>query len=147
MIPKHVEFFNTVMSSRRSISSRESPEPQDDTKHLCHPRIHLSSHANIHPQQPAHKQDDTKHLCHPRIHLSSHANIHPQQPAHKRIKFDILDSTSSSIYQPSMSVFNFAEMLEAQDDSIHVKSSQTSLKFVSDTSVVIGDDNDPTVPQ
>ena len=119
MIPKHVEFFNTVMSSRRSISSRESPEPQDDTKHLCHPRIHLSSHANI----------------------------HPQQPAHKRIKFDILDSASPSIYQPSMSVFNFAEMLEAQDDSIHVKSSQTSLKFVSDTSVVIGDDNDPTVPQ
>ena len=119
MIPKHVEIFNTVMSSRRSISSRESPEPQDDTKHLCHPRIHLSSHANI----------------------------HPQEPAHKRIKFDILDSTSPSIYQPSMSVFNFAEMLEAQDDSIHVKSSQTSLKFVSDTSVVIGDDNDPTVPQ
>ena len=114
MIPKHVEFFNIVMSSRRSISSKESPEPQDDTKHLCHPRIHLSSHANI----------------------------HPQQPAHKRIKFDILDSTSSSIYQPSMSVFNFAEMLEAQDDSIHVKSSQRSLKFVSDTSVVIGDDND-----
>ena len=84
----------------------------------------------------------TKHLCHPRIHLNSHANIHPQQPAPKRIKFDTLDSTSSSIYQPSMSVFNFAEMLEAQDDSIHVKSSQRSLKFVSDTSVVIGDDND-----
>ena len=38
-------------------------------------------------------------------------------------------------------------MLEAQDDSTHIKSSQTSLKLVSDTSVVVGDDNVPKMPQ
>ena len=38
-------------------------------------------------------------------------------------------------------------MLEAQDDSTHIKSSQTSLKLVSDTSVVVGDDNVPSIYQ
>ena len=118
-VSKKCEIFEYYHEYWEKHFSRESPEPQDDTKHLCHPRIHLNSHANI----------------------------HPQQPAPKRIKFDSLDSTSSSIYQPSTSELNFAEMLEAQDDSTHIKSSQTSLKLVSDTSVVVGDDNVPKMPQ
>ena len=52
---KKCEIFEYCHEYWEKHFSGESPEPQDNTKHLCHPRIHLNSHANIHPQQPAPK--------------------------------------------------------------------------------------------